>query len=47
MYEKSHTVVRLPVHMPDAEIVNFEAENVVRAFQDAQNKKSMLTAWFQ
>jgi hypothetical protein len=32
--------------MPDAETVIFEAENAVRAFQDAQNKKSMLTAWF-
>jgi hypothetical protein len=47
MHGKSHTVVRLPVHMPDAETVIFEAENAVRAFQDAQNKKSMLTAWFQ
>ena len=48
MHGKSHMYrCGNTVHMPDAETLIFEAENAVRAFQDAQNKKSMLTAWFQ
>ena len=46
MHHQSHTVVRLAVHLPGRQQVYFAEGNEVAALDRAQQRDSMLTAWF-
>ncbi|MCP3668651.1 MAG: hypothetical protein GY696_40250, partial [Gammaproteobacteria bacterium] len=45
--EKSHSVVRLAVHMPLEQLVTFHTGDEAEAIQRAARKKTTLTAWFE
>ncbi|XP_021961437.1 uncharacterized protein LOC110857104 [Folsomia candida] len=47
MHEQSHTIYRLPVHLPSEQTVYFNADNVEAAAERAGSKETMLTAWFK
>jgi len=47
MHEQSHTIIRLPVHLPDEQSVYFTEETAKKAVERAGNKDTMLTAWFK
>lgn len=46
LYHKSHTIERLPIHLPDQQMIYFQAEDVLNV--DLQNEKfTKLTAFFK
>jgi len=47
MHEQTHTIIRLPVHLPDEQSVFFNEQNVEQALNNAGSKDTMLTAWFK
>ncbi len=47
MQEKSHTVTRLPVHLPDEQTVYFAPGREREAVNSERARTTMLTAWFQ
>jgi len=47
MHEQSHTIVRLPVHLPDSQTVYFNENDVNDAVKRAAIKDTKLTAWFK
>lgn len=46
MHEKSHAIIRLPVHLQDMQPVYFYDNEERQALERAAQKKTMLTAWF-
>ncbi|CAG8720699.1 120_t:CDS:1, partial [Acaulospora morrowiae] len=47
MQEKSHTIIRLPVHLPNKQNIFFSVGNEAKALHVAQTQHTMLTAWFK
>ena len=47
MYDRSHTVHRLPVHLPNQQNVYFKEGTEQEALKKAQAQNTKLTAWFQ
>ncbi|CAG8494137.1 10168_t:CDS:2 [Cetraspora pellucida] len=47
MQEKSHTIVRLPVHLPNEQNVYFVSSKEQTALNRARSEDTMLTAWFK
>ncbi len=52
MHDRSHSIIRLPIHLPEQHTVIFEVnENVIgnieNALRRSKNKKTMLEAWFE
>ncbi|GBO05677.1 hypothetical protein AVEN_245775-1 [Araneus ventricosus] len=47
MHEKSHSIIRLPVHLPDMQPVYFYDDEERRALERAAQRNTMLTAWFE
>ena len=47
MHEQSHTVVRLPVHLPDSQQVYFTTDNAADALLKAELKNTELMGWFK
>ncbi|XP_057310254.1 uncharacterized protein LOC130648233 [Hydractinia symbiolongicarpus] len=47
MHTQSHSIIRLPVHLPNHQQVFFREGNEAVAADRAENSKTMLTAWFQ
>ena len=45
--EKSHVITRLPVHLPEQQVVFFHEGHEERALQRQANKSTMLLAWFE
>ena len=46
MHEHSHTIIRLPVHLPSHQPVYFQPGLEEESLADATDKDTMLTAWF-
>ena len=46
MHDRSHAIIRLPVHLPNQQQITFLPGNEQRALQLAQQRKTKLTAWF-
>lgn len=46
MYEQSHAVKRLTVHLPNNYVVYFQHGQVEEALHRAANQATKLTAWF-
>ena len=46
MQKRSHTVERLPVHLPNEQIVYFQAGNEREAVESASSRPTKLTDWF-
>ena len=46
LHERSHTIIRLPVHLPEQQPVYFEQGKHKEALQRASIQETMLTAWF-
>jgi hypothetical protein len=46
MYDISHAIIRLAVHLPEEQIVYFEQGKEIEAFEAASPKETTLTAWF-
>lgn len=50
MHEQSHTIVRLPVHLPEEQNIVFNPEylkNDADAVVENSQRDTMLTAWFK
>ncbi|XP_071577023.1 uncharacterized protein [Temnothorax nylanderi] len=47
LFMKSHTVIRLAVHLPNRQMVYFRAGNEEQAAQRELNRDTTLTAWFK
>ena len=47
MHDKSHTVYRLPVHLPEQQTVYFRPGEEQAALDNAEERDTMLTAWFK
>ncbi|XP_072759701.1 uncharacterized protein [Anoplolepis gracilipes] len=47
LFTKSHTVIRLAVHLPNRQMVYFRAGNEEQAAQRELNRDTTLTAWFK
>ncbi|XP_053202450.1 uncharacterized protein LOC128387301 [Panonychus citri] len=47
MYFNTHTVISLPVHLPNQHFVTFEANDELNAAAAAATKVTKLTAWFE
>ena len=47
MHEQSHTIIRLPVHLPNEQDVYFNERNILQRMQQAAEKDTKLTAWFK
>ena len=47
MYDHSHTIIRLPVHLPDQQSVYFRQGHEEEAVERASNCDTQLTAWFK
>jgi hypothetical protein len=47
MQFKSHSIVRLPVHLPNEQEVYFAEELAEEALATAESRDTMLTAWFK
>ena len=46
LHNKSHTIIRLPIHLPDHQPVYFQPGQHEQAVQSAANQNTMLTAYF-
>jgi len=47
MYEQSHTIYRLSVHLPDQQRIYFRAGEEAEAVERESTTRTHLTAWFQ
>ena len=47
MHSHSHTIIRMPVHLPAQQQVYFRPGHIEEALDNAQSKPTQLTAWFQ
>ena len=47
MHEQSHTVIRLPVHLPECQQVYFTNDNAAEALLKAELKNTELMGWFK
>jgi hypothetical protein len=47
MYEKSHTVYRMQIHLPDRQTIMFEEGHEAAALERARNRPTMLTEYFE
>ncbi|CAG8771013.1 7503_t:CDS:2, partial [Dentiscutata erythropus] len=47
MQEKSHTVIQLPVRLPENQTVYFNNENEAEALDSLQAQNTILTTWFE
>ncbi|XP_024886657.1 uncharacterized protein LOC112464095 [Temnothorax curvispinosus] len=47
MFMKSHTVIRLAVHLPNRQMIYFKEGNQEQAAISAQKRDTTLTAWFK
>ena len=47
MYDHSHTIIRLPVHLPNEQSVYFVQGHEAEALERATNCDTQLTAWFK
>ncbi|GFS55555.1 ATP-dependent DNA helicase [Trichonephila inaurata madagascariensis] len=47
MHEKSHTIIRLPVHLPSMQPVYFFDDEERQALERAAQRNTMLIAWFE
>ena len=47
MHEKSHVVERLPVHLPNEQVVLFQEGRVEEAIERELEKKTKLEAWYE
>lgn len=47
MHARSHTVTRLPVHLPNQQRLIFEEGHEAEALEEAQSNRTKLEAWFQ
>ncbi|KMQ90800.1 hypothetical protein RF55_9409 [Lasius niger] len=47
LFMKSHTIIRLAVHLPNRQMVYFRAGNEEQAAQRELNRDTTLTAWFK
>ncbi|XP_011859609.1 PREDICTED: uncharacterized protein LOC105557074 [Vollenhovia emeryi] len=47
LFMKSHTVIRLAVHLPNRQMVYFRAGNEEQAAERELNRDTTLTAWFK
>lgn len=46
MHEQSHTVIRLPVHLPEEQQVYFRNDNAAEALLRSELRNTQLIAWF-
>lgn len=46
LHDRSHSVIRLPVHLPNQQCIVFEAGNEENALENAATGHTKLTAWF-
>ena len=47
LYDHSHTIIRLPVHLPDQQPIYFHQGHEAEAVERASNIDTHLTAWFK
>ncbi|XP_051782594.1 LOW QUALITY PROTEIN: uncharacterized protein LOC127527552 [Erpetoichthys calabaricus] len=47
MHYQSHTIHRLPVHLPEEQLVFFNPNDITTTVQRASNRDTQLTAWFK
>ncbi|GFV21566.1 ATP-dependent DNA helicase [Trichonephila clavipes] len=47
MHEKSHAIIRIPVHLPNMQPVYFFDDEERQALKRAAQRNTMLTAWFE
>ncbi|GBN64276.1 hypothetical protein AVEN_9261-1 [Araneus ventricosus] len=47
MHERSHAVMRLPVHLPNQKRVTFKDGHEEEALEAARSRQMMLESWFQ
>jgi len=47
MHDQSHTIVRLPVHLPDSQNVYFKDDASEEALIQAELRTTQLVAWFK
>ncbi|GBO29328.1 hypothetical protein AVEN_184184-1 [Araneus ventricosus] len=47
MYDRSHAVMRLPVHLPSKECVAFKDGQEEEALEATRSRQKMLESWFQ
>ena len=47
MKSKSHSIVRLALHLEDRELVYFDENGIEQAVDRHANRDTMLTAWFE
>ncbi|GBN25995.1 hypothetical protein AVEN_80056-1 [Araneus ventricosus] len=47
MHDRSHALMRLPVHLPNQKRVTFKDGHEEEALQDARSRQTMLESWFQ
>lgn len=47
IHDRSHAVIRLAIHMPDEQLVYFQAGEEETAASGAYNRRTHLTAWFK
>ncbi|GBM64243.1 hypothetical protein AVEN_167268-1 [Araneus ventricosus] len=47
MHDRSHAVMRLPVHLPNQKRVAFKDGHEGEAFEAARSRQTMLESWFQ
>ena len=46
MHERSHSVMRLPVHLPNQQLIFFEPGREEEALEAARSRRTKLEAWF-
>ncbi|GBM42458.1 hypothetical protein AVEN_139892-1 [Araneus ventricosus] len=47
MHDRSHAVMRLPVHLPNLKRVTFKDGHEEEALEAARSRQTMLESWFQ
>ncbi|GBM30513.1 hypothetical protein AVEN_233300-1, partial [Araneus ventricosus] len=47
MHDRSHAVMRLPVHLPSQKRVTFKDGHEEKALEAARSRQTMLESWFQ
>ncbi|GBN55572.1 hypothetical protein AVEN_94500-1 [Araneus ventricosus] len=47
MHNRSHAVMRLPVHLPNQKRVTFKDGHEEEALEAARSRQTMLESWFQ
>ena len=46
LYDQSHAIIRLPIHLPNGQQVYFRDGAEDAALDRAENNDTLLTAWF-